>query len=247
LSAAADIAQRLVFVTGTDTGVGKTTVTAAIARLLHQHGVDVGVMKPVETGVENSRLPGPDAALLTWAAGCDDPPELVAPCRYRRPLAPSLAAGKEGGKIDLARLVEAARELGGRHEIVLIEGAGGLMVPLAGGLLVADLVRQLGARLLIVTRPDLGTLNHTLLTVFAARQMQLPLAGLVINRMPASPDEAQADAPHSLASLASADLLAVLPEIGGAAQEQIAALASDLKRQPTLPWLLNALGLERRI
>lgn len=243
MSAAAETCGTLVFVTGTDTGVGKTTVTATIARLLRQRGVDVGVMKPVETGVADPRQPGPDARLLAWAVASGDPPELLAPCRFRLPVAPALAAKKEGAKIVLAELAAAARELTRRHQIVLVEGAGGLMVPLAGGLLVADLVQQLGARLLIVTRPDLGTLNHTLLTVFAARQLEIPLAGLVLNRMPADPDEAQADAPHSLASLASADLLAVLPEVAGAPRQQIEILAAELQRQPTLPWLLAGLGL----
>jgi len=244
LSAAAESAGKLVFVTGTDTGVGKTTVAAGIARMLRDRGVDVGVMKPVETGVAEPEGPGPDARLLSWAAGSDDAPSLFAPCRCRRRLAPAQAAKKDGVKIVLAELVEAARKLAQRHDIVLIEGAGGLMVPLAGGLLIADLVKQLEAPLLIVTRPDLGTLNHTLLTVFAARQMGLSLAGLVVNRMPADPDEAQAEAPHSLASLASADLLAVLPEVNGQDRERVLALAADLRHQSTLPWLLAGLGLE---
>lgn len=243
MSAAAE-AGSLVFVTGTDTGVGKTSVAAAIARLLRNRGIDVGVMKPVETGIADPQLPGPDASLLAWAAGCDDPPELFAPCRFRLPVAPALAAEKDGARIAVPELVAAARELARRHDIVLVEGAGGLMVPLAGGLLIADLVQQLGARLLIVARSDLGTLNHTLLTVFAARQMEIPLAGVIINRMPTDPDAAQADAPHSLASLASADLLGVLPEVTGSAREQIEALANQLQQSPTLPWLLNGLGLE---
>jgi dethiobiotin synthetase len=107
----------------------------------------------------------------------------------------------------------------------------------------ADLVRQLNLPLLVVARPALGTINHTLLTVFAARAMELPLAGIILNRMPAAPDLAAAEAPHQLASLASADLLAVLPEVAGAPEVQIERLSEIIAGLPTLPWLLKSLGI----
>jgi dethiobiotin synthetase len=117
------------------------------------------------------------------------------------------------------------------------------MVPLAGGLLVADLVRQLGLPLLVVCRPGLGTINHTLLTVHAARTMGIPLAGFIINGMPEQPDAAEALAPHNLASLASADLLGVLPRVEGSEQEKVKTLAEAIAGLPTLPWLHGALGM----
>jgi len=240
---AADTEPRIVFVTGTDTGVGKTTVTAALAVFLRQRGIDLAVMKPVETGVDDPAALGPDARLLRWASGCEEPDDLIAPYRFSAPLAPDQAAKSAGRRIDLGLLAGSANRLAERHRLLLIEGAGGLMVPLAGGLLIADLVARLGARLLVVTRPDLGTLNHTLLTVFAARTMQLPLAGMILNRMPASPDQAQQNAPHALASLASCDLLSVLPEVEGKAEERAEALAREISSQSTLTWLLMGLGL----
>lgn len=235
--------RRGVFVTGTDTGVGKTLVAAALARHLRCSGLDVGVMKPVETGVTDPDRPGSDAALLQWAADCSDDPELIAPYRLRAPLAPALAAKEEAITVDLAHIVETARSLSERHDYTIIEGAGGLMVPLAGGLLVADLVLYLGLPLLVVCRPGLGTINHTLLTVHAARTMGIPLAGFIINGMPQPPDAAEALAPHNLASLASADLLGVLPRVEGSEREKVEALAEAVAGLPTLPWLLGALGI----
>lgn len=234
---------RGVFVTGSDTGVGKTLVAAALARHLRSRDLDVGVMKPVETGVTDPAGPGADAALLRWAAGSTDDPALIAPYRLRAPLAPALAAKEESVGVDLAQIVEIAGTLSARHRFTIIEGAGGLMVPLAGGLLVADLVLQLGLPLLVVCRPGLGTINHTLLTVHAARTMGIPLAGFIINGMPLQPDAAEAAAPHALASLASADLLGVLPRVEGSEREKVETLAAAVAELPTLPWLHGALGL----
>jgi len=95
----------------------------------------------------------------------------------------------------------------------------------------------------VVARPGLGTLNHTLLTVFAARTMELPLAGFLVNRMPGQPGVAEQEAPHLLASLASADLLGVLPEVIGSAEAQVEQLSAALAAMSTLPWLLHAIGL----
>ncbi len=245
--AAAEPLARGVFVTGTDTGVGKTLVTAALALYLRRQGLDVGVMKPVETGIDNPADLGPDAALLQWAAGSEDEPELVSPYRLKAPLAPSTAAGLEGVTIDLARLVEAARTLGQRHRFLLIEGAGGLMVPLAGGLLIADLVKQTGLPLLVVARPNLGTINHTLLTTFAAQAMDIPTAGFIINNMPADPDPASASAPESLVTLASADLLGVLGNTPGDERQKVEALADEIAALHSLPWLLMKFDLRELI
>jgi dethiobiotin synthetase len=235
------------FITGTDTGVGKTMVAAALACYFRQRGLKVGVMKPCETGVVDPRQPGADARLLRWAAGSTDADELVAPYRFPEPLAPSLAAERAGALIDPTRIVAAYAELSQGKELMLVEGAGGLMVPLRGGFLVADLVRQLALPMLVVARPGLGTLNHTLLTVFAARAMELPLAGFMVNRMPGQPGVAEREAPHLLASLASADLLGVLPEVEGSVESQVEQLANALAAMPTLPWLVHAIGLPRDV
>lgn len=225
---------RGVFITGTDTGVGKTLVAAALARHLRDQGLHVGVMKPVETGVADPSQEGSDAALLRWASDCRAPLEDVAPLRMRRPLAPATAAEKDKVFVDFHGLVDACRRLRRVHDFVIVEGAGGLMVPLAGGLLIADLARAMDLPLLVVCRPHLGTINHTLLTVFSAKTMELPVAGFLINDMPARPDEAMEAAPHALASLASTDLLGVLNRVEEADEyDKVVDLARQVAQLPT--------------
>lgn len=238
----ADKMRRGLFITGTDTGVGKTLVTAALALFLRRRDLNLGVMKPVETGVDDPECLGPDAELLRWAAECEDEPALISPYRLQTPLAPALAAEREGVRIDPAKLIAAADTLMESHAFTLVEGAGGLMVPVSGGFLIADLARQLALPLLIVCRPGLGTINHTLLTVHAARTLDLPVAGFIVNGMPEKPDAAEMEAPHALASLASADILGVLPQVVGDDKEKVEALATALGQMPTLPWLLHVLG-----
>jgi dethiobiotin synthetase len=158
------------FVTATDTGVGKTFVTAALAAGLRARGCDVAVFKPVQSGALADDPHG-DAALL----GAD--------CVYAfaAALAPIVAAEQEGRTIKLEPIVARARELGSRHETLLVEGAGGLLVPLASGLDVVDIAAAIGLPLLIVARAGLGTVNHTLLSAEAARARGLTVAGAVLN------------------------------------------------------------------
>ena len=241
--AVAKRAPRGVFVTATDTGIGKTTVGAALARFLFERGLNVGVMKPVETGVDDPTRPGADASLLAWASGTTLTEEKFAPYRLRAPMAPSLAAEKEGLFLDLFGVAEIARGLHEECDFLIVEGAGGLMTPVAGGLLVADLAKAIELPLLVVSSPRLGTLNHTLMTVYTARQMELPVAGLIVNGLAERPSEAEAEAPHALASLSSADLLGVLPYLEGDDKSKIVALARAIGQLQTLPWLMNGLGL----
>ena len=231
------------FVTGTDTGVGKSLVAAALARYACRLGLRVAVMKPCETGVEDPAGLGADGELLRWAAGSDAAIDLISPYRLAAPLSPAQAATQAGVIIDPGVIISACQELAKDHDLLVVEGAGGLMVPIRGGYLMADLARELRLPLLVVCRPGLGTINHTLLTVYAARCMELPLAGFMINRMPAQPGPAEREAPHLLAALASADLLGVLPEVGGTAREQVEQLADAITALPSRPWLHQALGL----
>lgn len=167
-----------VFVTGTDTGVGKTVVTCALVRGLRQRGVDAGAMKPVETGVGEA---GPaDALALRAAAGGADPLDDVCPQRFALPAAPTVAARHAGARVDLAAVDAAWARLRERHAWLAVEGAGGLLVPAAEGVTMADLAERLGLPVLVVARAALGTVNHTRLTLEAARARGLALAGLVI-------------------------------------------------------------------
>ncbi len=219
-----------IFITGTDTGVGKSHVAAALARHLHGHGVDVGVMKPVTSGCreEKGRLVSDDAELLAWSAGLPGTEGDCAPYRLRLPIAPAEAAAADGLRIDLGLISEAFARLTARHTFVIVEGAGGLMVPLTEGILIVDLVRRLQLPLLVVARPGLGTVNHTLLTCFAARQSGIDVAGVIINDYPEEPGSAEKTAPRLIASLCNAPFFGILPHIaGGSARERVTRLAAE--------------------
>ncbi|BEH10435.1 MULTISPECIES: dethiobiotin synthase [Geobacter] len=238
------MAERGIFITGTDTGVGKTIVAATIARLLRDRGVNVGVMKPVTSGCieRDGTLISEDAELLAWAAGVPLD-EACAPYRLRTPIAPSVAASREGVKIDFNHLKDAYETLRQRHDFVIIEGAGGLMVPLSGGMLVADLMSLLKLSLLVVARPNLGTINHTVLTCYAARQLGLDVRGVIVNSYPESPDMAEEYAPHLIDSLSGAPLLGVFPRIEGAGgRAMVEQLAARLATEPTTRILVREIG-----
>ncbi len=167
------------FVTGTDTGVGKTVVSCAVARGLVKRGLDLGVMKPVETGVGPD---GPlDAQALLEAAGSQGSLDAICPQQLALPAAPTVAAAEEGREVELDAIRGAWQELRARHDWMLVEGAGGLLVPAAKNLTMADLACELGLPLLLVARGALGTINHTLLTLEAIEARGLPLAGVVIS------------------------------------------------------------------
>jgi dethiobiotin synthetase len=238
----ADRRTRGLFVTGTDTGVGKTMVAAALTRFLAGRGVRAGVMKPVESGVDDPERLGADGRLLCWAAGMENPTSLVSPYRFAEPLAPSLAAELQGTTIDPDLLAASARQLAEQSEFLIVEGAGGLLAPLAGHLLVADLACRLGFPLLIVCRAGLGTLNHTLLTLEAARRRKLPVAGLLVNGMPQSPGLAERHAPRLLTELGDAPLWGVLGQVkDGDDREKVVQLADRLSRFPLCNRLADAL------
>jgi dethiobiotin synthetase len=174
---------RGIFITGTDTGVGKTYVGAGLAEALREKGIDVGVMKPAETGcVLRKGVPVPrDTLKLIKAGGVDDPLDLVNPYRFLDPLAPAIAAAREGKGINIRRIVSAFHSLARKHTCMLVEGAGGIMVPLTTGHYYLDLAGILNLPVLVVARPGLGTINHTLLTVMALRSRRLRIAGIVVN------------------------------------------------------------------
>ena len=167
------------FVTGTDTGVGKTVVACALLAALRARGRDVAAMKPVETGVGPA---GPEDALaLRRAAGSAEALDEVCPQRFALPAAPSVAAAAEGRRVSLDAILASYRGLRARHECVVVEGAGGLLVPLEPGVDMADLAARMRLPLIVVARGALGTINHTLLTLEAAERRGLRLAGVVVS------------------------------------------------------------------
>jgi dethiobiotin synthetase len=175
------------FVTGTGTEVGKTVVAALIARSLVATGARVAVFKPVVSGLDSGGEP--DHALLRRAAASAQPDDAIAPYRYGPPVSPHLAAELAGEGIDPARLLRAARAAAAGADHLVCEGVGGLLVPLTLGYLVRDFARDLGLPVVIAANPGLGTINHTLLTIEAARTGGLDLLGVVMTPWPHSPSD----------------------------------------------------------
>jgi dethiobiotin synthetase len=173
------------FVTGTGTEVGKTVVAAVIARSLAAAGARVAVFKPAVSGLAE---PGePDHVLLRRAAGSRQTDDEIAPYRYEDPVSPHLAAELAGETIEPARLVRAARAAAAGADYLVCEGVGGLLVPLTLGYQVRDLARELALPVVIAAKPELGTINHTLLTVEAARAVGLEPALVVVTPWPDDP------------------------------------------------------------
>jgi len=174
---------RGLFITGTDSGVGKTVVTALLGDALRRRGIRAGAMKPVATGGVRigGALRSPDALFLRDRLAMDDPIERVNPVCLREPLAPSVASRIEGVEVDLRACDAAREELDARYEMVLVEGVGGLLVPLSGAFTVADLALRWDLPLLVVGRPGLGTINHTSLTIRCAQGSGIHVAGFLFN------------------------------------------------------------------
>ena len=205
--------KRGIFITGTDTGVGKTFIGTGIASALLAAGVDTGVMKPAETGCAFRRgtLVPQDALALMRAAKAADALDLVNPYRFQAPLAPSVAAAQEGGRITLRRIVGAYRTLARRHAFMIVEGAGGILVPLTAKSDFLDLAAQIDLPVLIVARPGLGTINHTLLTAMALRERRVKIAGIVLNRAEAlRPDMAERTNPAVIAQRSGVPIIGIV-------------------------------------
>lgn len=168
-----------VFVTGTDTGVGKTIVTATVALALKSQGVRTGIMKPIETGTDGPGLS--DSQWLRAVTGADGPPDIIAPYQFQAAAAPLVAAAAEGTTIDPTRILSALGMLCTDYDCVIVEGIGGILVPLGPDLMVTDLIRLMKLPVLIVARSGIGSINHSLLTVECLRNRGIPILGVVFN------------------------------------------------------------------
>jgi dethiobiotin synthetase len=203
------------FVTGTDTGVGKTFVATAIIQALRAAGVRVGAYKPAVSGSRNESG-GPiwdDVAQLQAALGTPIPPEILAPQRFRAALSPPAAARLEGMTVDSQLLRTGIDYWQGRADFVVVEGAGGILSPITDSETVADLARDLAFPLIVVARLGLGTINHTLLTLEAARSRRLSVAGIVLNQsVPPDPaDPSPLTNPADLLRLCDVPIVAIVP------------------------------------
>lgn len=197
-----------IFITGTDTDVGKTVITAGLAASLARTGCSVGVFKPIQTGSQNVSpdlefVKSVEPNVLTHASYC-----------FEEPVAPMLAANLNNIKIRPDKIAEDYKELAKKCDYVIVEGAGGLLVPIHENFSMRNLVKMLDLPLLIVARPNLGTINHSLLTAEAARKENISIAGIVISGYPSDTEDiAVKNAADIIKKLSGERLLGVLPEI----------------------------------
>lgn len=218
---------RGILITGTDTGVGKTVVGCGLAAALIAQGKTVGVLKPAETGcpLREGVLYPEDAARLAACARVSLPLEQICPYRFAPPVAPSVAAELAGVTIEPQRIFTVFEEIATRHDCTIVEGAGGLLVPLVGRYTFADLARDLRLPLLVVVGSKLGALNHTLLTLHCAQALSLPVTGYLLNHPISLSDLATQTNAHTLAHLTDVPCLGVLPRL---------SLSGDIEHDRTL-------------
>ncbi|HLB70716.1 MAG TPA: dethiobiotin synthase [Candidatus Methanoperedens sp.] len=205
-----------IFITGTDTGIGKTMISAGLARALKRRGYDVGVMKPVQSGagIRNGELYSQDGEVMISAIEGSDEAELVCPFLFKEELAPGVAAQIEGKVVDLRRIKEAYSELEKRHDIVIVEGAGGIAVPLKNKTLVSDLIHCLGVPAIVVARTGLGTINHTFLTIEHAQRSGITIIGVIINCFKGG--IAEETNPKVIEDLTGVPILGIVPHVSAA-------------------------------
>ncbi|MEE8329895.1 MAG: dethiobiotin synthase [Thermodesulfovibrionia bacterium] len=174
---------RGIFITGTDTGVGKTFVATGLLKAFKETGFNVCPMKPVETGcrAKKGKLVPVDAVRLIRASGTEEPLDIINPYKFRLPLAPAVAAVTEKVSIKKKKILSACNHLLKKYDITIVEGAGGIMVPVYKKYLFLDLIKDMDIPILIVSRPGLGTINHTLLTIETAGSRGIDILGVIIN------------------------------------------------------------------
>jgi len=202
------------FITGTDTGVGKTMITGSIAKLLKAADKNVGVFKPIATGCAKTRqgLVSTDTEFLAYCAQSEFMLTDITPETFIEPAAPLAAEMAENRKVNLETITTAYNYMADNSDCVLVEGIGGVKVPITDGFDVLDLAQAIALPVVIVARPGLGTLNHTLLTIDAVRNAGLAVAGVVINGYDESTaDFATATNPEVIANTANVSILAIVP------------------------------------
>lgn len=212
-----------IFITGTDTGVGKTVVTAGLIAVLRQKGYNIGGMKPFQSGAirQGEELLAPDIEFVLEMtdlktdlgdSGIDY--DLMNPVRLEPPLAPSVAAEVAKKEIEVEQVELAYQKLQKQYRALIVEGAGGLMVPLAEDFLIPDLIKLLDLPVIIVARPNLGTINHTVLTVKVARQLGLEVLGVIINGLKGKQAGiAEKTNPKMITQLAQVPVLGIVPYV----------------------------------
>lgn len=202
------------FVTGTDTGVGKTVITVALIKAIGLLGIRACGMKPIETGCikEGDILVPLDGMFIKTITHMEETIKDITPCCYESPLAPLPASEIEGVPVDFGKIQKAYTDLSKKYDAIIVEGIGGLLVPIKRDYFVLDLARDFGLPIIAVSRPDLGTLNHTMLTVNYAIKEGLNVAGIIINyNRPPGDTLAEDSNPEIIKQISPVPIIGVFP------------------------------------
>ncbi len=216
------------FITGTDTGVGKTLISGALIETILFLGKKVCGMKPVESGCrrQGDVLIPFDGMFLKQLSHADEPLALITPCCLESPLAPMAAAEADGRAIDLSFISTAFSKLSARYDALIVEGIGGLMVPITKDYYAVDLAGELSLPLIVVARPGLGTINHVLLTVSCAMKAGLTVAGIVINyTQPPENSLAEQTNPGLLGQISPVPIIGIFPYLKSREEGEITKAA----------------------
>lgn len=217
------------FISGTDTGIGKTVFTCALARLLHSSGLNVGIMKPFATGLPRSNsIQSEDVESLVRHSGASDPQELINPYFFPIPTSPYMAAKKLGKSIDVDLVLSSFEKLQSLHDIVLVEGIGGTMTPIVKDYFVSDLIKDLNLDTLLVCGTKMGSVNHTLLTLESCKKYGIRIAGLIINEIDLSGYKSD-DLESDLVSLSGVDVLCKIPNTVNGDVEHVSTVLRQQK------------------
>ncbi|MGQ0795860.1 MAG: dethiobiotin synthase [Nitrosopumilaceae archaeon] len=203
------------FITGTDTGVGKTAITAGISGSLRKAGLNVGVMKPIATGIpQKIGFKSADVEIIVGASNSKDPEDLINPAFFPIPASPYDATKLLSlTGVDVSLILSAFTKLLSLHDILLVEGIGGIMTPITKQFFIADMIKMMGIETIIVTRATLGTLNHTMLTCEACKERGIKVKGIIINNFDEKGSPAEKNAPTTLHEITGLDILGVVPFI----------------------------------
>ena len=202
------------FITGTDTGVGKTAITAGLAGSMRKLGINVGVMKPIASGIpQKTGSKSSDVDIIMEASKTKDSEELINPVFLPIPTSPYDATKLLSLPVDMPLILTTFTKLLSVHDVLLVEGIGGIMTPITKNFFVADMIKTMGIETIIVTRATLGTLNHTMMTHQLCKDYGIKVKGLVINNFDEKGTAAEKNAPVTLHEITGLDILGVVPFI----------------------------------